>query len=1043
MSVATPGTGRRVGITPKPELRRTAQGYGAPRPRTTRPYAARSGWTVGRRRTLGRRDGAAIELAGVAKTFGAVEALAPDRPHGRRRRGRHRARPERQRQDDAAAHRRRARRADRRARSRSTAPARTTPARPSGSASSRSRRPCCRGARSGPTPACCSTSTGARTRPRAATPPSCSPRSGSPTSPTPTRTSCRAGMQQRVALVRAIALGAPLLLMDEPFAALDEITRADMRHLLARLCEQLATTVLFVTHSIAESVYLSDRVVVLSARPGRVVGIEAIDLPRPAPPRARGRPGVLRRRDPPAGAAPRGGAAGERHARAIARSPARRRRSSCSALAVGAARPAVRRRAVHPPGAVDDRRRDRRAARASTSRRRSSRPGTPSPASPSRSSSPSSRRRAGVVAVPRAGRPAGADRVLVAPWVAYFTSIVIWLGRGDPPVIFLVAFVTMPAFVFATVAGLRSADPAARELLASVDASRLRGAVAAAPAVGPARRSSPRPASTSAWRSPPRTTARAATCPTPGSARPAAGRTGRTPTALWATIVRRCALGAVLLGLLTVLERVALRWHVSQRSRARRRGVSDVTRGMALGSCTSRRIGYCRRTIADRRGHRPRARSPVPARPLRRPCGGRRRCRRRMRPSHRPSPTPCDRARRRAATTTATTAGAPTSDAGRRRRVAAGEPFPDDRCAANEAAGTITYLSGFDFAATASIVDVVVAEEAGYYDELCLDVELHAELLDRQLPARRRRRGPVRLGRLVQRGRRLRHGQRRRPRRRRRRRPHRDRRPDRQARAGRHARGARAARRSASRAAPAERGGDARRRRARRGRRLRDGAARRLRPARPLRARRHRRLPRLQEQRAGAARAGRRCRSTCSTRPSTTSRVRSACSSRRASSSTSTRPRRRTSCGRRCAASPTPSPTRRRRPQTAIDLVEASGNPNFLSPEGETFRWTTDAALLAGADARRAGYGVPDADRAAGRGRRLRRGRPVRRRPAPRRRRARRRRPHRRRLRRRTAASSGPADVGRGVGTASGSTETGALGIIAAVIDTSAPPGTR
>jgi NitT/TauT family transport system ATP-binding protein len=92
------------------------------------------------------------------------------------------------------------------------------------------------------------------------------------------------GMQQRVALVRAMALGAPLLLMDEPFAALDEITRADMRHLLARLCEQVATTVLFVTHSIAESVFISDRVVVLSARPGRIVGIEPIGLPRPRHP---------------------------------------------------------------------------------------------------------------------------------------------------------------------------------------------------------------------------------------------------------------------------------------------------------------------------------------------------------------------------------------------------------------------------------------------------------------------------------------------------------------------------------------------------------------------------------------------------------------------------------------------------------------------------------------------------------------------------------------------------------------------------------------
>jgi len=92
------------------------------------------------------------------------------------------------------------------------------------------------------------------------------------------------GMQQRVALARAFAIGAPYLLMDEPFAALDEITRADMRHLLARLCEPLNTAVLFVTHSLAEAVYLSDRVAVLSSRPGQVVGIERIDLPRPRTP---------------------------------------------------------------------------------------------------------------------------------------------------------------------------------------------------------------------------------------------------------------------------------------------------------------------------------------------------------------------------------------------------------------------------------------------------------------------------------------------------------------------------------------------------------------------------------------------------------------------------------------------------------------------------------------------------------------------------------------------------------------------------------------
>lgn len=92
------------------------------------------------------------------------------------------------------------------------------------------------------------------------------------------------GMQQRVGLVRAFTLGAPYLLMDEPFAALDEITRADMRHLLAELCEPEGVGVLFVTHSLAEAVFLSDRVVVMSPRPGRALGTIAIDLPRPRRP---------------------------------------------------------------------------------------------------------------------------------------------------------------------------------------------------------------------------------------------------------------------------------------------------------------------------------------------------------------------------------------------------------------------------------------------------------------------------------------------------------------------------------------------------------------------------------------------------------------------------------------------------------------------------------------------------------------------------------------------------------------------------------------
>jgi NitT/TauT family transport system ATP-binding protein len=92
------------------------------------------------------------------------------------------------------------------------------------------------------------------------------------------------GMQQRVALARAFALGAPYLLMDEPFAALDELTRADMRHLLGALCEPTNSAVVFVTHSLAEAVYLSDRVVVLSSRPGRVVATIDVTLPHPRRP---------------------------------------------------------------------------------------------------------------------------------------------------------------------------------------------------------------------------------------------------------------------------------------------------------------------------------------------------------------------------------------------------------------------------------------------------------------------------------------------------------------------------------------------------------------------------------------------------------------------------------------------------------------------------------------------------------------------------------------------------------------------------------------
>lgn len=156
--------------------------------------------------------------------------------------------------------------------------------------------------------------------------------------------------------------------------------------------------------------------------------------------------------------------------------------------------------------------------------------------------------------------------VLVTPWVAYITSVVLWLGGGEPTVLFMVAFTTFPVFTFGVVGGMKSADPAAHELLASVDARpcevfwRLR-LPTALPSIF--------------------TTARfamglglAAAYFSEGSAfvTEGLGYIGQRAAAfnnaeaLWATIVSSALLGIAGLVLITVLERLLLRWHSSQRS---------------------------------------------------------------------------------------------------------------------------------------------------------------------------------------------------------------------------------------------------------------------------------------------------------------------------------------------------------------------------------------------------------------------------------------------------------------------------------------------
>lgn len=161
--------------------------------------------------------------------------------------------------------------------------------------------------------------------------------------------------------------------------------------------------------------------------------------------------------------------------------------------------------------------------------------------------------------------------VLVTPWVAYINSVVLWVGRGNPAIVFLVSFVTVPAFVYATVGGMRSADPASRELFASIDASRwevlwrLR-LPSAVPSIFTAARINLGIGLGAAY------FAEGASF---NSVSNGLGEVGKRAAAnnagplLWTTILCTAALGIIAQVVVIALERSSLHWHASQRDRWR------------------------------------------------------------------------------------------------------------------------------------------------------------------------------------------------------------------------------------------------------------------------------------------------------------------------------------------------------------------------------------------------------------------------------------------------------------------------------------------